>query len=569
MDQNAKYRRKHLNYPEITMCQMIERVAAGHPEVTAMDFFGRKTSYRTFYEEIERAARALIRAGIRSGDVVTICMPNTPQGIIMFYALSRIAAVANMVHPLSAEEEITFYLNLSESRMILTLDTFSEKVEAAAAKANYPVKLITARMEDVLPPHLAIAFAAKTGRRFLKYPKTKGAVTWRAFMKSGATDRALPETTFEKDRTAAILYSGGTSGTPKGICLTDYNFNALALGTIASFGGEVGPGMKMLSCMPMFHGFGLGINLHTALVYGMTCILMPTFSDKTYADMLRKKKPNFIAGVPTIYEALLHIRELDGVDLSFLVGVFSGGDSLSVELKKKIDRFLREHGAGVQVREGYGLTECVTASCLTPRDEYREGSIGLPFPDTEYAIVRPGSDDVLPPGEEGEIILRSPTLMKGYLKNEEETKEALRLLPDGNTWLYTGDIGKMDEDGFVYFIQRAKRIIITNGYNVYPSQIENVLDGMDEIMVSCVIGVKDTRRMQRVRAYVVLKDGVPDNDETRALILSRLGKKVARYALPREILFRKELPRTLVGKADFRKLMEEAEREEERGRKDA
>ena len=294
-------------------------------------------------------------------------------------------------------------------------------------------------------------------------------------------------------------------------------------------------------------------------------MLLPTFNGKTYGEAIIKKRPNFIAGVPTIFEALLHLEQLEGQDLSFLKGMFCGGDSLSVELKKSIDKFLKEHNASIQVREGYGLTECVTASCLTPRDEYRENSIGLPFPDTVYQIVAPGTDDVLLPGEEGEIILRGPSVMTGYLDNPEDTAKTLRRLPDGNIWLYTGDLGYMDEDGYVYFKQRIKRMIITNGYNVYPGQIENVIDGVDEVAYSCVIGVKDPRRMQRVRAYVVLMDGIKESDELKEKIMDELRQHIAGYALPKEIFFRPELPKTLVGKVAYRLLEEEANREADSG----
>lgn len=273
--------------------------------------------------------------------------------------------------------------------------------------------------------------------------------------------------------------------------------------------------------------------------------------------MLVKKKPHFIAGVPTIFEALLHISDLNGVDLGFLMGMFCGGDSLSVELKKKVDAFLREHGASIQVREGYGLTECVTASCLTPKNTFHEGSIGIPFPDTEYRIVKPGTDEELPCGEEGEIILTGPTVMLGYLDHPEETAATLRTLSDGRTWLFTGDLGCMDEEGYVYFRQRIKRLIITNGYNVYPGQIENVIDACPEVSYSCVIGIKDRRRMHRVKAYIVLKEGVTPDAACKKRIMEYLKDHVARYALPREIEFRKELPKTLVGKVAYRLLEEE------------
>ncbi|MCQ2771415.1 MAG: acyl--CoA ligase [Clostridia bacterium] len=552
----------HIDYPEITMYQMVEDIAKKNPKAIAYEFFGSKTAFKTFVDDINQAARAFIAAGIKSGDAVTICMPNTPQAMTCFYALNRVGAVANMVHPQSAQNEISFYLNISESKMILTVDMFYDKVRKSLESVDHPVTILVARMQDELNPVMSLVYIAKAGKDFIKYPDSTNDILWRNFVKKGTKDVVLPDNVFDKNKTSVILYSGGTSGTPKGICLTDYNFNALALQAVASIGIDLHPGLKMLSCMPMFHGFGLGINIHTVLVHGVTCILMPNFNGKSYAKMLITKKPNCIAGVPTIFEALLHRPELDGKDLSFLLGMFCGGDSLSVELKKKVDTFLKEHNASIQVREGYGLTECVTASCLTPKDTYREKSIGVPFPDTVYAIVRPGTDEVLPNGEEGEIILTGPTLMLGYLKNPEETALTLRTLSDGRVWLYTGDLGSMDDDGYVYFKQRIKRVIITNGYNVYPGQLENEIDSCPEVAYSCCIGVKDPRRMHKIRAYIVLRDGVVGDDACKQKILDTLKVSVAQYALPKEIIFRKELPKTLVGKVAYRKLEEEAEAEE-------
>ncbi len=553
--------KKHLIYPEATMFQLVERIAQQYPNEPAYEFYDRKTSYRAFVERIERAARAFWSSGIRMGDAVTICMPNTPQALDCFYALNRIGAVANMVHPLSAQNEITGFLNLSESKMILTVDLFYEKVEAALAEVKQSVTILTCRMQDEIPFYLVPIYLLKKGKDYLSFPKPPH-LLWTDFLKRGDNDMELPAPSFDKNRTAVILYSGGTCGFPKGICLTDLNFNACAMQAREAIGLDFRTGLKMLSCMPLFHGFGLGINLHTVLIHGACCILMPTFNGKSYADMLRRKKPNFIAGVPTIFEALLHMPKLDKLDMGFLMGMFCGGDSLSVELKKKIDAFLKAHHASIQVREGYGLTECVTASCLTPRDDYREGSIGLPFPDTVYRIVRPGTDELLPDGEEGEIILKGPTVMLGYLKNPEENAKTLRVLSDGDTWLYTGDLGFMDGDGYVYFRQRLKRLIITNGYNVYPAQIENIIDSLPEVSYSCVIGVKDPRRMHRVKAFVVPAHGVVPDDALREQIMEQLRLHIAKYALPREIEFREELPKTLVGKVAYR-LLEEAENQKQ------
>lgn len=555
---SVKEAKTHLEYPNLTMFQMVERIAEQYPKEPAYEFYGTRTSYAAFIRRIERAARAFLSMGISKGDAVTICMPNVPQALDCFYALNRIGAIANMIHPQSARNEITFYLNCSNSKMILTVDLFYETVEEALKSCDHPVTVLVARIQDELNPALWTAYTIKKGREYLRFPNTDHAMLWKDFLKRGSAKLPLPSPSFDVNRTAVILYSGGTSGMPKGICLSDLNFNACAMQAREAIQEEFRTGLTMLSCMPCFHGFGLGINLHTVLIHGACCILMPTFTNKTYAKMLAKKKPNFIAGVPTIFEALLHVPELDKVKLSFLHGMFCGGDSLSVELKKKVDTFLKEHGASIQVREGYGLTECVTASCLTPKNTYREGSIGLPFPDTLYCIVKPGTDDIVPYGEEGEIILTGPTVMLRYLNNPEETANTLRTLADGRTWLYTGDLGRMDEDGYVYYSQRIKRLIITNGYNVYPSRIENAIDSCPEVSYSCVIGIKDPRRVHRVKAYIVLKDGVTPDEACKQRIMEELKLHIARYALPREIEFRKELPKTLVGKVAYRLLEEEA-----------
>ena len=270
-----------------------------------------------------------------------------------------------------------------------------------------------------------------------------------------------------------------------------------------------------------------------------------------------KNRPNFIAGVPTLFEALTRNQYLDKADLSCLKGVFSGGDSLSVELKKKFDAFLKSHNCSVRIREGYGTTECVTASCLTPYDKEKEGSIGIPYPDTYYMICKPGTTEPCDANEDGEICLRGPSVMLGYLDRPQETADTLRTHADGHVWLHTGDLGFMDEEGFIFFKQRIKRMIITSGYNVYPSQIENIIDGYPAVQMSCVIGVKDPYKMQKVKAFVVLKEGYIPDDTVKNDILEYCKKNIAKYAMPYDVEFRSELPKTLVGKVAYTVLEKE------------
>ena len=553
-----------LDYPHKTMYQLLSDTAAAYPSSTAYVFQGKETSYAQFMKRIDAAAKGLYRMGIRKGDKVTICMANTPQALDCFYALNRIGAIPNMIHPLSAAGEIAFYLNFSKSKAILTLAQFYTKVASIRDQLENPVEILIARIADELPLPLNLLYPLTKGGKDDKAPADTGYTLWYDMVKAGK-DTILPADDGKFDDCGAILYSGGTTGTTKGIMLSNLNFNALGLQTIAASGFDRIVGMKMLSVMPVFHGFGLGIGIHTALIGGATCILIPQFNIKVYSETLIKQKPNIIPGVPTLFEALLRAENLKGQDLSFLKGIFSGGDSLPVELKKKVDVFLKEHNCAEQIREGYGTTECVTASCLTPKNYARSGSIGVPFPDVYYKIVKPGTTEELDPNIEGEICISGPTVMMGYMDNPEETANTLRRHTDGRIWLHTGDLGHMDQDGFIYFRQRIKRMIVTSGYNVYPGQLENILDGHDKVLLSCVIGIKDEYRGQKVKAFVVPMPGIEPTEALKKEILSYCSEKIAKYAMPRELEFRTELPKTLVGKVAYRVLEEEAKQVMEEG----
>ena len=544
-----------LTYPDKTMYEVVEETANRYPTYTAMDFMGKPTDYKTMLEGIHYVAKAFRALGIGPGDKVTLCMPNVPQTVVCFYALNLIGAISNMIHPLSSEGEIAFYLRDSESVAAVTLDQFYGKFEAVRKEVPLQHLIITS-VADALGPVMKIGFALTKGRKIPPIPPEADVVRWKSFLELGLGYEGEYICRKKAEDGAAVLYSGGTTGTTKGILLSNLNFNALALQT-AAMSVTCKPGQSMLAVMPMFHGFGLGVCIHTMLVAGCRCILVPQFNAQSYAQLLKKKRPNYIAGVPTLYEAILRNPDMEGVDLSCLMGVFSGGDSLSIELKKKFDTFLREHGAKVQIREGYGTTECVTASCLTPYDTYREGSIGIPFPDTYYKIVKPGTCEEVPYGTEGEIVLSGPTLMMEYVNQPEETAETLRTHEDGYVWLHTGDLGLMDPDGFVYYKQRIKRMIITSGYNVYPSQMENIIDAHPLVHMSCVIGVPDPYKMQKIKAFVVLKPGTKATEEIKEELMEHCRKNVAKYAMPYDIEIREDLPKTLVGKVAYRKLEEE------------
>ncbi|MBR5114714.1 MAG: AMP-binding protein [Oscillospiraceae bacterium] len=547
----------HLEYNQGSMFDAVRETAAKYPDYIAYDFMGKSTTYKKFVSQVELCARSLKSIGVREGDRITIAMPNCPQAVQMFYAINLVGAIANMVHPLSSENEIEFFIKESQSLYVITLDQFYGKFEAIRKNVNV-ANIIIASIRDALSPPVKAGYMLVEGRKIAPIPKDAPVIRWKEFLRRGNSYHWTYEVEKKGPDPAVILYSGGTTGTTKGILLTNLNFNALSA-QIVTTNPMFRPGDKMLAVMPIFHGFGLGVCIHSMLASGGRCILVPRFTATSYAKLIVKYRCNFIAGVPTLYEALLRLPSMDKADLSCLKGVFSGGDSLSVELKKRFDKFLYDHHATIQVREGYGTTECVTASCLTPTHVQKEGSIGQPFPDTYYKIVKVGTTEEQPYGEEGEICISGPTVMVEYINHPEETANTLKVHDDGRTWLHTGDLGIMDDEGFIYFRQRIKRMIVTSGYNVYPSQLENILDAHEFVHMSCVIGIPDPYKMQKVKAFVMLKPGYAPSDETKEILLAYCRKNIAKYAMPYDIEFRETLPTTLVGKVAYRELEAEEE----------
>lgn len=541
-------------YPDISLVDFLEETVKNYPNSIAYNYFDKQATLKEFFDKIVECAKALKAIGVEKGDRVTICMPNTPEAITFFYALNMIGAVANMIHPLSAESEIKFYLNISESKVALVINVSYDKFKNIIEETKLE-KVIIASPNISMPAILSIGYQVTQGRK-IKVIKNDKIIDYNNFIKLSKKYKKNPRIHTNGNNPAAILYSGGTTGKPKGIVLSNLNFNAIAIQGKAMC-DCIEQGDKVLSIMPIFHGFGLGICIHTVLCSGATAVILPQFDMNTFDKLLKKYKPNIIAGVPTLYEALLRNPKVDEMDLSFLKCAISGGDSLSINLKKKVDEFLKAHHADCQIREGYGLTECVTGTCLTPKEMYKEGSIGIPYPDTYYKIVIPNTHTKLDYGQTGEICLSGPTVMLGYLNEPKETAHTLQLHEDGLVWLHTGDLGSMDEEGFIYFKQRLKRMIISSGYNIYPQTIENVIDSHPDVLYSTVIGIPDDYKGQKVKAFIVLKNGINPTDEIQNSIKELCSKNIAKYAMPKEFEYRDSLPKTLVGKVAFRELIDE------------
>jgi len=335
------------------------------------------------------------------------------------------------------------------------------------------------------------------------------------------------------------------------------NMNFISEGMQVAAWGGLGPGNSILAILPIFHGFGLGVCINACFMGGGKSILVPQFTPETVAGLIKSSRPSHVVGVPTLFDALSRSPVFQKADLSCLRATFAGADSLPRPVKERFESVVKNCGGNVKLLEGYGLTEALTAIMAMPPTEYREGSIGIPFPDILAKIVRTGTIETAPPGEEGELCISGPAVMLGYLDQPEETAQVLRAHEDGKTWLHTGDIAVMDEDGFFYFKLRLKRMIKSSGMNVYPVQVEDVLYRHPDVLEACVIGVPDESQVQRVKAFVVLKDPARACPELEQALIEHCLASLIRWSCPREIEFRESLPKTLVGKVAFSVLEKE------------
>ncbi|MFX1385992.1 MAG: AMP-binding protein [Promethearchaeota archaeon] len=530
---------EHIDYPKTTMYKAVLLTSKKYPNSIAYDFMGYESTYKQLIEQIDQCAKALFNLGLRKGDRMTISMPTTPQGIICFYAINKIGAIASMIHPLSPPKQIEFFLNLSDSSFVLTIDKVYSNFE---------------KIMDKTP--LKILILAQLGQEKEKVPENPKVQWWKYIMAKSYPE--IPEPDIDPDEMAVILYSGGTTGVPKGIMLSNYNF--IAEGIQGATWTGVSDKDSALAILPIFHGFGLGICVNSIFMGGGKSILVPSFTPDQVADLIKTKKPNLIFGVPTLYESLSRNPNFQNTDLSFLKAAFCGADTLPRTTKEKFEEICRNNGSDVQLREGYGLTEAVTGICAMPLGEYREGSIGIPFPDMMMKIVKTGTTQEAPVGQEGELCVHGPAVMLGYLNKPEETAKTLKTHEDGRIWLHTGDIATMDKDGFFYFKIRLKRMIKSSGFNVYPAQVEDVLYKHNDVLEACVIGVPDKKQVQKVKAFVVLKNRNKESDEMVENLIKHCNENLIKWSCPREIEFSKQLPKTLVGKIDFKQL-EQQEKE--------
>ena len=539
-----------IEYPEGGLYDVVYEASCKWPHNVALQYFDTEITYKDLIKKINKVAAALKAIGAEKGDRITVCMPNTPEAIYMFYAINEIGAIANMVHPLSSEQEIEDYVNQAESKIILCIDISYPKVEAVIKNTGLEHVIVVSPTRSMALVVRGIYKVTKGRKNHVK--KSQHVITWDKFLLKANRYIGNPHARINAKDDAVIMYSGGTTGKPKGIILTNLNFNAQALGAKYLVPYLFKSSYSFMAFLPNFHAFGLGCCIHMPLMNGARSFLIPQFNPKKFKSYITKYKVNILVGVPTVFEYLTKIKFKKDA-LKNVKYVVSGGDMISMSNKEKINDFLQAHGSKALIENGYGLTEASGGFIFSPISVAEDpDGIGYPLPDNEVVIMDLKTKRPAKLGEDGEILVRGLAVMKGYLGKPEETEKAF--IKIGNKkYLRTGDIGYIDENGVVHFRSRLKRMIISNGYNIYPANIEDVTMKCKHLVACAAIGREDKLRGEKIVVFVVA-----EKDASERAVRKELGaiykKNLAKYEIPREIRFLEELPKTKLAKVDFKAL---------------
>ncbi|MBQ0098113.1 MAG: acyl--CoA ligase [Oscillospiraceae bacterium] len=540
--------------PECTIYEYLWYNNKDHLDDVALIYFGKKITYGELFENIDKTARAFSAVGVKSGDVVSLVMLNTPETICSIYAISKIGAITNIIEPRTNAELIIKRINDTNSKALLVHDVFFTKINASIVCKN---NTINVSLSCSMPAITKIGFALTTGR---KIAKPNLGISWHDFIKNH--DKAeITEVKYQKDTNAVIIYTGGTTGISKGAMLSNDAINNIVFHQKSS-----NPCMvrhdSFLDIMPPFLAYGLACGVHIPLCVGMKSILIPNFTPDKFAKLIAKYKPNHVLGVPAFWDSLSTAAEMQNFDLSFLKSAITGGDRMVAETENSINAFLKSHNSNVFVTKGYGMTEACSSVTFTNMIETNKpGSVGVPQLHNTFKVVDPETNKELKYGERGEICFFGPTMMLGYYRNSEETDKVIRIHEDGRKWIHSQDIGYIDEDGVVFIVDRIKRMIVRpDGHNVFPAQIEAVLLQHPSVEQCCVVGLKnpngDNGRIPT--AFVVLKENASDNmmeKDLDAFSKERLPER----DVAMQYRFIDKLPLTPVGKVDYRELEQQAE----------
>ena len=538
--------------PALSAFEYVCQRSKNHLNDTALEYYGRKFTYADLIVNVKKTAAALRGAGVKKGDIVTVVSIMTPEIIALFYAADMIGATLNLVDPRYSVEGIREYIEEVDSHLLVCLNVVYERCRQAAKRTNVE-KVIVLSPADSLPPVMAVGYKLTTPDKN-KY--ASNVIRWKQFIKGGEGQSTAAEP-YDPDHACVVVHTGGTTGSPKGVMLTDDCFNGIAL-QFQAYPKLFHRGQKLMNVMPPFIAYGFACGIHLPLVLGFTVVIIPNLDPAKLGSLVLKHKPEHMFGVPTHYQQLAADPKLRDKDLSFIINYAAGGDSLSRGAEQTVNDFLAAHGARYPIAKGYGMTEVSSAATVAAGLDNKPGSVGIPMVNTVVAAFEPGTDQELPIGQRGELCISGPCLMKGYYNKPEETAILLRRHPDGRVWAHTGDMGYLDEDGFVFLDSRIKRMIIRHdGFKVFPSMIENVVSRHPAVHQCSVVGCadKDHTQGRLPFVYIVLKSDTTAKKKQVIRELERMcAEELPEYVQPVAYKFISSMPMTPVGKVDYRQL---------------
>ena len=548
---------RNAQLPKMKVYSFFKEINKDRPHGVALYYYGKKITIKQMLGMIGECSNALTALGVKKGDTVSIVSASTPESICLFYALNKIGATMNAIDPRLDKKSVARMINGSGSKVLFVIDVAFPLVSAIMSEINQE-HIIVQSASTSLPGLLKLAYKFKVHQN-IPFGKN-GIISWETFME-GSKHAIATEAEYVGDATVAITYTGGTTGFPKGVMLTNDSINAVGFSFLHA-GIVYKPGQRFLGIMPIFSSYGLVCGIHMPMVMQQELALIPRFYPLKMGEYIKKFKPQHMIATPAFYEILIDSDEMKGFDLSHMLTLGSGGDSMNSGLEEKLNEFMKTHNLRYPLAQGYGMSEVSAAATFCVNDRYKRGSVGVPCIATTIGIFDPETGEELGYNTQGEVCISGPTIMKGYFNNKEETEYVMRRHADGQVWIHSGDIGMIDEDGFVYIQGRVKRMITRfDGHKVFPITIESFISEHEAVHSCSVIGVDDRERTQGQypMAVIELNSGVDQSkaDEICREIYKKCQEQLEQRGKPVAIVCVDEIPLTGMGKNDYRKLEKE------------
>lgn len=535
--------------PKCTAYQHLKNVNGKYAEQTALHYYGRNISFKEFFESVDKCADAFLGIGVKEGEVVSLLSVSIPETVVAIYALNKLGATANTIDPRMDVDSIKKMVQESKSRILISLDLAFSKVRRI--KQEIAQEYIIVQSAFRFLPAIKRLYKRLTEGVPVSYDST--VVSWDEFLDKGQNFTAV-DAPYKGDATVAITYTGGTTGFPKGVMLTNDSLNAVAFNFKHS-SIDTERKDKFLGIIPVFSSYGLVCGLHMPLSLGMTLILVPNFQPRKIGKLIRKFKPQHMVSVPAFYEIMMESKEVRNLDLSFLVTLGSGGDTMNEGLEGKLRSFMTQHNMYRPLAQGYGMSELSAAVSFCAETVYKKGSVGIPSITNTVGIFAPDTFDELDIGEEGEICITGPSMMKGYFRNLKETEYVMRKHPDGKYWIHSGDIGYLDEDGFLFVNGRTKRMITRfDGHKIFPVNIESLVSEHPNVRNCCVVGITDMTHGQGQVPLVLVELSDCDKEAMCQEIFDICDAQLEERGKPVAIVSVDNIPLTGMGKNDYRAL---------------